>query len=341
MRVDLVREADLIEELARHHGYDRIPATFPPLRATAPRPDPRIGRKTLLRHALTAAGFSEAIGYSFLEEATAAACVPAPEVVALAHPLSETFAVLRPSLLPGLVAAVAHNRRHERADVRLFEIGSCFSASGGEQHHLALVWAGAGSPEHWSGGHRMVDFFDIKGVVERVGEVLHLPLRFTDAAPPCLVPGRAAEVLAGDAVLGVLGQCAPSVARHHEVLGADEIFVAELSLDAIDAAVSGGDRQVEPLPRFPSVVRDISIVIDEGLRSEAVRATIRGAAPETLVQVREFDRYQGRGIPEGRYSLSLRLTFRAPDRTLTVAEVQQAMDRILAALTRAHQAVQR
>ncbi len=252
MRVDLAREADLIEELARHHGYDRVPATFPPLRAAAPRPDARIGRKNLLRHALTAAGFSEAISYSFLEAAAAEVFAARPALVALAYPLSETFAVLRPSLLPGLVGAVARNLRHEQADIRLFEIGSCFSANGGEEQRLAFVWAGAGTPEHWSGGHRPVDFFDAKGVVERIGEVLHLPLRFTDAAQVYLVPGRAACVRAGDVVIGHLGQAAPSLARHHDVPGAEEIYLAELSLEAIDAVVATGDRQVEALPRFPS-----------------------------------------------------------------------------------------
>jgi phenylalanyl-tRNA synthetase beta chain len=123
--------------------------------------------------------------------------------------------------------------------------------------------------------------------------------------------------------------------------GNDPVYVAELDLEALHRLVPAADVQVTPLPRFPSVVRDVSIVVDEGLPSERVRATLRSAAPETLVSIREFDRYRGQGIPEGRCSLSLRLTFRASDRTLTDAEVQQAMEGVLDALKTAHQAVQR
>ena len=123
--------------------------------------------------------------------------------------------------------------------------------------------------------------------------------------------------------------------------GGDEIFIAELDLDALDRLAPTADTRVRALPRFPSIVRDISVVVDERLRSAQVRETIQRVAPATLVELREFDRYQGQGIPEGRYSLSLRLTFRASDRTLTDADVQEAMDRIIAALAEEHGAVQR
>jgi phenylalanyl-tRNA synthetase beta chain len=362
MRVDVTREADLIEEVARHHGYDRVPSTFPPLRSASPRPEPGIARRNLLRHVLTAAGFSEAISYSLVEaaaatpflataverpaghESAAAGAEPSPpadRLVPLAYPLSEKLAVLRPSLLPGLVDAVAHNRRRENADVRLFEIGSCFLAKAGEHHRLAFVWAGAGTPEHWRGGHRPVDFFDAKGVVERLGEALRVRLAFADASRPYLVPGRTAAATADGVLVGVIGQIAPALAHARDVPGTDDLYAAELDLDTIDTLVPADDIQCQPLPRFPSIVRDISIVVDEGLRSEHVRATIRRSAPETLAHVAEFDRYTGKGVPEGRYSLSLRLTFRSPDRTLTDVEVQAAMARVMDALAREHRAVQR
>lgn len=342
MRVDIVREADLIEELARHHGYDRIPSHFPALRATSPRPDPRMARKTLLRHRLTSSGFSEAVSYTFVDEADAAPFVARDRaLVPLAYPLSEKFAVLRPSLLPGLLESVAHNRRREHRDVRLFEIGACFSPAGGEQHRVAFAWTGACVPEHWSGGLRLVDFFDAKGVVERIGEALDLPLVFTDLTNGYLVAGRAAAVSVGKTAVGVLGQLAPGQCEARDLPAGDEVYVAELDLDALDRLAPTADTRAETLPRFPSIVRDISIVVEEGLRSERLRATIRGVAPQTLIQIREFDRYKGQGIPEGRYSLSLRLTFRSPDRTLTDADVQEAMARIMEALAREHQAVQR
>jgi phenylalanyl-tRNA synthetase beta chain len=341
-RVDVAREADLIEELARHHGYDRVPTTFPALHAMPPRPDPRIGRKNLLRHVLTAAGFSEAIGFTFIEAAAAEPfAASGSEIIPLAYPLSEKFAVLRPSLLPGLVDAVAHNRRRERPDVRLFEIGAAITQADGEQRRVAFAWAGAGSGLHWSGGQRPVDFFDAKAVVERIGEALGVPLEVRVATRPWLTPGRTAAVLAGGAEIGAFGALLPAIARARELPGTDDVYAAELDLDALDRLVADRDVQFRALPRFPSVVRDVSILVDEGLPSARVRETIRSAAPDTLIQVEEFDRYKGKNIPEGRYSLSLRLTFRSPDRTLVDAEVQQAMERVLEALVREHRAVQR
>jgi phenylalanyl-tRNA synthetase beta chain len=341
-RVDIVREADLVEEVARHHGYDRVPSHFPALRAATPRPDPGIARKALIRHVLTSSGFSEAVCYTFIDAADAALFVePGAAPVPLAYPLSEKLAVLRPSLLPGLADAVAHNRRRDVRDVRLFEIGAVFSGTRGEQHRIAFAWTGAVAAEHWSGGHRMVDFFDAKGAAERLGEALRLSLGFAPAASPFLAPGRSAMVTAGGTTIGVLGQLAPGLAVARDLPAAEEIYVAEFDLDAIAALVPARDAQVEPLPRFPSIVRDISIVVDDGLPAERVRATVRGVAPDTLVLVREFDRYKGTGIPDGRCSLSLRLTFRSPDRTLTDADVQGAMGRIMEALVREHGAVQR
>jgi phenylalanyl-tRNA synthetase beta chain len=341
-RVDITREADLIEEVARHHGYDLVPSHFPALRAAAPRPDPRMARKNLLRHVLTAAGFSEAVCYTFIAAAEAEPFLEKDSApVPLAHPLSENFAVLRPSLLSGLAGAVAHNRRRDMRDVRLFEIGAAFSPSRGELHRLAFAWTGAGAPEHWGGGHRMVDFFDAKGVVERIGEALRLPFGFSATTAAYLAPGRTAAITSGGCVLGVVGQLAPAIAAARDLPAADEIYVAELDLDEIAPLVPSQDAQVETLPRFPSIVRDISIVVDEALASERLRGTIRAVGPGTLVQVREFDRYKGKGIPDGCCSLSLRLTFRSPDRTLTDAEVQDAMGRIMEALTREHGAVQR
>ena len=341
-RVDILREADLIEEVARHFGYDHVPSHFPPLRAAAPRPDPRMARKSMIRRVLAAAGFSEAVSWTFIDAADAAPFADAGEPpVPLAYPLSEKFAVLRPSLLPGLVEGVAHNRRHQIRDVRLFEVGACFSPSRGERHRVALALTGAGVVEHWSGGTRPADFFDAVGVVERIGEAVGLSLTFTEAATPYLAPGRAAAVAAGSTPIGVVGLLVPAQSEKRGLPGGDDIFVAELDLDAIDRQAPDADTKARPLPRFPSIVRDISIVVDERLRSGQVRETIQRAAPETLVELREFDRYMGQGIPEGRYSLSLRLTFRAPDRTLTDADVQGAMERIMAALMKEHAAVQR
>ena len=340
-RVDIVREIDLIEELARHYGFDRLPSTFPGL-SSAPAPiDPRITVARHLRSVMTAQGFSEAMTFGFVSAEAAAPFAPAGELVAIANPLSESFAVLRPSALPSLVGAVAHNRRREQRDVRLFEIGARFSRTRGESRTLACAWTGAAEVEHWSGGARDVDFFDMKGVVERVADAFRVDVHGEAHQEPWLVPGRSAAVMAGDACVGVLGQVAPAVITSHGLPASDAVYVAEIDLDAMEQAAPATELRVEALPRYPSVTRDISVLLDESTAAAAVRATIRTVAPPTLVRVREFDRYQGKGVPDGKVSLSLRLTFRSSDRTLTDADVQHAMDAILAALTERHGAVQR
>jgi phenylalanyl-tRNA synthetase beta chain len=139
----------------------------------------------------------------------------------------------------------------------------------------------------------------------------------------------------------VMGQLSPAIAESRELAGEDEIYLAEIDLDAVTAAAPLETRRARALPRHPFVVRDVSILVADTLSAETVRGTIRTAAPDTLIQVREFDRYQGKGIPDGRVSLSYRLTFQSPDRTLTDEEVQAAMQRILDALSRDLQAVQR
>src|SRR5207244_6027765 len=176
-------------------------------------PDPRVPWDALVRRVLVAVGLSEAVTFGFIEAKAAelfAGSGAAP--VSIKNPLSAKFDTLRPSLLPGLVDAVAHNRRHGRDDVRLFEIGTRFS-SAGETRGLGIAWTGAGSAAHWSAAARGVDFFDVKGAVERVCEALGVPVRFEPAAHAFLVAGQAAVILAagGDAALGVAGQLAPAL----------------------------------------------------------------------------------------------------------------------------------
>jgi phenylalanyl-tRNA synthetase beta chain len=333
-RVDVLREVDLIEEVGRHYGYDRLPTTFPALEVPPPPPDPRIERDKTVRRVLLAAGCSEAVTFSFIAADAAAPFADASAIVPISNPLTTQFAVLRPSLLPGLLTAVEHNRHRERPDVRLFEMGAAITRQG-QHHRVAMTWTGDAGASHWSGSRRDVDFFDVKGLVERVGEALQVDLSFdASSLPPHLVPGRGASVTAHGHAVGFVGLLTQS----------HDVYAAELDLDALSAARANAGRGTvtfTPLPRHPSISRDISIVVDAALPAATVRGTIRSAAPDTLVSVREFDRYQGKGVPDGHVSLSLRLTFRSPERTLTDAEVEGAMKQILAALVAAHHAIQR
>jgi phenylalanyl-tRNA synthetase beta chain len=345
-RVDLNRPVDLVEEVGRHHGFEHLPATFPGVEQAPPPSDPRIARDRKARSALLGMGFSEAITFAFIEQAAAEAFIEAGNgAVALANPLSEKFSVMRPGLLPGLIDAVSHNRRHGRPDVRLFEIGTRFSLAG-ETRAAALAWTGLATPDHWSGGRRTVDFADVKGVVEVVlsvffGTLTGVPYEVVEIERPFLVPGRAAAARVNGATIAVFGQLRPAVAEARDLPAADDIYVAEIDLDALSAAAPGETLRTAPLPRYPSVVRDVSILVADSLSAATVRGTIRSAAPDTLVQVREFDRYQGKGVPEGNVSLSYRLTFQSPERTLTDQEVSDAMTQIVDALKRSHHAEQR
>jgi phenylalanyl-tRNA synthetase beta chain len=345
-RVDLLREVDLIEEVGRHYGFDKLQTTFPVITSPAPPPDPRIARDHIVRKVLTAAGLSEAVTFGMIETKAGQAfpTEPPADVVRIANPLSASFDVLRVSLLPGLVDAVARNRRHGRRDVGLFEIGARFSISRGETRGVAIAWTGGAAAEHWSTPPREVDFFDLKGLVEQLCALLGVAPRFEPATPPFLVAGQAAAIITGGAPLGIVGLVTPSIVDGRGAPRQDAVFVAEIDLDAAWAARAEARDAVQPLPRHPFVVRDLSFVVDDALPAEIIRGTIQAAgaaAPAPMVGVRVFDRYEGKGVPNGRVSLSMRLTFQSADRTLTDAEVQQSVEMILSALVREHGAVQR
>ncbi len=347
-RIDVTGESDLIEELARVDGYDRIPEAFPPLELPPPRPAPRLARDARLRTLARAAGFSESVTFSFIARDAARRFADAAEIVAIANPLAETMAVMRPTLLAGLLDSVAHNRRREQKDVRLFELATIFGSGRGEHRALALASLGQASATHWSGSGRAADLFDTSGAVAALCGAFGLEAIFAPGEAPFLTRESATTIAVrprGGAagveprVVGVLGEVASAIAEAHGLPARERVFVAELDLDLALAGTVPEDRiRAQALPRFPSSSRDVSIVIDATLPATAVRGTIRRAAPATLVSVDEFDRYQGKGVADGRCSLSLRLVFRAPDRTLTDTEVQAAMDTIIAALQAGHDA---
>jgi phenylalanyl-tRNA synthetase beta chain len=345
-RVDVARDVDLVEEVARHFGYDRLPTTFPELTTVPARPSVRLEQDRAVRRLVSAAGFNECVTFSFISDKAAREFADEADFVPIANPLSETFAVLRPSVLPGLVDSVSHNRRHGQRDVRLFELGTRFVARSGERRALGLAWMGALDAEDWSAKPRPVTFFDLKGVVEALGRWLGLALTARAATRPFLAPGRTAEIVVngqkGTRIFGVVGQLLPSLAAARDIPAQDEVYVAELDLDDVADLVTILDiERTHSLPRFPSIVRDLAILVADSLPAADVRGTIRAVAPPTLARVAEFDRYQGKGIPDGKVSLAYRLTFQDPERTLTDREVDDAMDTIVAELSKIHGAVRR
>jgi phenylalanyl-tRNA synthetase beta chain len=212
------------------------------------------------------------------------------------------------------------------------------------------VWTGAGRSQHWSERTREADFFDATSLVSAVADGLDatVVLKPLTTPPAFLVPGQAAEVSAAardshastTTAVGLVGRLTPAVGELLGLPAEVPAYVAEVAIEPL-ARFRRSSLKASAPPRFPSVDRDISILVDDTTQAQSVRDTVRGLAVAELAGLREFDRYAGKGIPEGKVSLSLRLTFRAPDRTLTDAEVQSAMDAVMNALREKHSAVQR
>ena len=247
---------------------------------------------------------------------------------------------MRPSLLPGLITAVGHNRRHEQRDVQLFEIATAF-AHDAERRSLGAAWTGAAAGDHWSGHRRDVDFFDLTGVPETVSATFGIAPTFEPVDTAWLVAGRAARVVAEGETIGTTGLLAAPIAearrppaRRRRV----RVRARPRSAHRDGPARRDAGRAAAPLPiggprRVAAGARTLS--------AATVRDTMRAAAPPTLVGVREFDRYQGQGTPPGTVSVSLRFTFRAADRTLTDDEVTAALQRMVAAAAGTLGALQR
>lgn len=337
-RADLRIEEDLIEEVARVAGYDAIPSRLPAgMRSGGLTREQKLLRR--VRAVLAGLGVAEAqtsslLGPAHLERMAYPAGHEALGALRLANALVVDESLLRPSLLPGLAAAVARNAARRNLTVRLFEAGSCFLPSGEvlprEPLRLAIALHGP-VPQEWHGPERELDFYDLKGVVEtlldalRTGEARFTPA--TDAAP--LHPGRAAALAVGGRSLGVLGQCGPEAARRLEL--PHPLLLAELDLAAILELAEPPAEVPEPA-RFPAVHIDLAVAVPEEVPAADVIAAARGAGGDALEEVRLFDVYRGEQVGEGRKSVALALTFRRPDRTLTDDEAVAARDAIAAAM---------
>jgi phenylalanyl-tRNA synthetase beta chain len=324
-RSDVAREVDLIEEVGRHQGLNRLPSTIPPAGgAEGLRPGQVRDRR--MRDVLAGAGLDEVITYSFVP-----AGGPVPAGPVLANPLSEDHKVLRTSLVwPGLLTVMRTNLRQSRADLRLFEIGRVFgNGGGGEGSRVALLLTGAAAPLHHSGKPRAADFFDLKGVIDvlaaRLG-VGRLDMA-RDGAPEFLHPGQSATIRLGERTIGYAGALHPDRAAEWEARG--PVFVAELDVEALPAA---SPVRARPMPRYPAVERDLSVLCDADSSAADVADVLRAAAGPRLQAAEVTARYDRAPVPPGRVSLTFRLVFQDPSRTLTGDEVQAAMDTVAAAL---------
>jgi phenylalanyl-tRNA synthetase beta chain len=344
-RVDLKREVDLIEEVARMYGVDRIPGT-PPRGAIGSNPfDAVYDQISEARRLLCGMGLSETQGQTLISD-IAALRVTSPEVlVPLANPLSSDMNVLRPSLLPGLVQMLQHNHARKTPDAGLFEIGRVFTrgnASTKEERRLAIALTGQRSSAFWSGAEREAkfDIYDLKGVLEEFLEQFGLRgMTWSKrSASPSPFIESATIALGGRLVLGEFGQLLPSVARQHGLR--DPVYVAELNLDELLQRRNTG-KSFKPLPHHPGIRRDVALILAEATTHDAVMDVVRRSKPANLESVELFDVFRGKNVPTGQKSVAYAFTYRATDRTLTDQEVNSTQERVVTELKQKLQATVR
>ena len=332
-RVDLKREHDLIEEIGRLFGIDKIPSTPPRGIVGWHAYDSVHDDLAEARRLAVALGFAEAQGQTLISEKSAVRVAPADRLAPLAYPLSADMNVLRPSLLPGLLDSLRHNLNRQNHDVALFEVGRVFSLSEGqvrEERNIAFAITGARVPAFWSGEDREArcDVFDLKGALEEWLESFGLKgIGYSRQEATGEFYIEQAAVLLGKQTLGTMGQLSPILAKQYDLR--DAVFVAELNLDLCLARRTAA-RSFKSLAAFPSIRRDVAMLVEDSVTHEAVLASVREAKPSNLESVQLFDVFRGKNVPEGQKSLAYALTYRAADRTLTDAEVTTAHERVVA-----------
>lgn len=329
-RFDVSIEEDLIEELARIHGYNRLPARRPPVRLGLSADNEARQPLARLRRQLVARDFQEAITYSFVAPDLQGMLAPDAVAPRLANPISSDMAVMRASLFPGLVKALMHNLNRQQSRVRLFEAGLVFRGeldSLEQVPMLGALVAGPRSPEGWAGGRDTVDFFDLKGDLESLFALSGSAddWRFESATHPALHPGQTARILRDGRPVGWLGALHPGV--RHELGIRAEVFVFEVEQAAL---LEGRLPIFAPLSRFPEVRRDLALVVEATVPVQALLDTLREQAGEWLTDLHLFDVYHGRGVAEGHKSLALGLTWQHPSRTLNDEEINQLVEAIVA-----------
>jgi len=332
-RVDLKREVDLIEEVGRLYGVEKIPATPPHGAIGANVFDSVYDQISEARRILAGLGLNEAQGQTLISSAEFG--IRSAECVLLANPLSSDMDVLRPSLLPGLIHSLRHNVSRKNYDVALFEIGRVFTGQNGatkEERRVAVALTGQRSPEFWSGEDRDAKFgaFDLKGIVEEFLE--HFGVRgvtFTRHAESSTTFLESATIaIGGKLPLGEMGQLSPVLAKKYDLR--DAVFLAELNLDQLLARRNPA-KSFKQLPQFPSIRRDVAMLVPEATTHEAVLQTVKKTKPANLEAVELFDVFRGKHVPEGQKSLAYAFTYRSPDKTLTDTEVNAAHVKIVEA----------
>jgi phenylalanyl-tRNA synthetase beta chain len=331
-RFDLEVEEDLIEEIARLHGYDEIEARTPYASTVMLPVEETAHDVSLLRHFLAGRDYQEVITYSFVDPAWERALSTVATPIALQNPIASHLSVMRSTLWGGLIGVLAHNLNRQQSRVRLFEAGRTYFQEGDrlrQPNFLGGMCYGPAFPEQWGVGDRMVDFFDVKADLENLPGVV--ALEFQAERHPALHPGQCARLYLNGHPVGWLGTLHHKLVRHFDLPAAPVLF--ELELDAL------GRRDLPrhaAIPRFPSVRRDLAFVVELGVSTEAILRTVNEVKEGFVRELALFDHYQGQGVPAGQKSLAFRIVMQDTERTLTEPEVETAVAQIAEAVIGRH-----
>ncbi|HHA6843996.1 TPA: phenylalanine--tRNA ligase subunit beta [Staphylococcus aureus] len=334
-RKDITIKEDLIEEVARIYGYDDIPSTLPVFdKVTSGQLTDRQYKTRMVKEVLEGAGLDQAITYSLVskEDATAFS-MQQRQTIDLLMPMSEAHASLRQSLLPHLIEAASYNVARKNKDVKLFEIGNVFFANGegelpDQVEYLSGILTGDYVVNQWQGKKETVDLYLAKGVVDRVSEKLNLEFSYRRADIDGLHPGRTAEILLENKVVGFIGELHPILAADNDL---KRTYVFELNFDAL-MAVSVGYINYQPIPRFPGMSRDIALEVDQNIPAADLLSTIHAHGGNILKDTLVFDVYQGEHLEKGKKSIAIRLNYLDTEETLTDERVSKVQAEIEAAL---------
>jgi phenylalanyl-tRNA synthetase beta chain len=331
-RVDITRPEDLMEEVARRSGYNNIPTTYPLMPADARSPSRAIDIRNQIKAVMTGFGFMEAITYSFMPKA---ACDhlrlngddARRSLVNILNPLTEDQAVMRTSILPGLLETVRHNFSQHIKDLKLFEIGKIFVNTSAdalpvETEMLVGLWTGSRRDPSWHSKQTACDFFDIKGISEGLLGALKLEaVKFTALSEDTCTytrPGHSARILAGQVPLGIVGELHPEVLTHFDL--PQQVFIFELDVEQMTHLIPQATES-QPIPKFPAVFRDITIHISQEVETQHLLDTLAGLKQELVEGLELLDVFAGDPIPAGKKSVSMRITYRSTRKTLEDEDV--------------------
>ena len=329
-RFDIAIEQDLIEEIARIYGYNNLPTSLPAqalTMAAVPEAETPLMR---LKHYLVDQDIQEVVTYSFVDPAMQALLGDGVEGVRLANPIASNLAEMRRSLMPGLVEAVRHNVNRQAPRVRVFETGQCFVSSDDQldqSERLGIALYGQQAPLHFS-GDRLVDFFDLKGIVDGLGMVNGGgSLSWSSGEHPALAPGQTARVSMNGQSIGIVGRLHPRLARELDL--PKPLFLADLNLSPL---LSGQVTAFKAISRYPRVLRDLAVVVDDSIAWQQIVDAVKSLGDSRIQSVDLFDVYRGTGVPEGCQSLALSLSLQDPEKTLDDVAIQEMVNQVVRTL---------